>query len=106
MNSQYRWYVEHGICWGCKKTYAEAGRIYCRACASRVKAKRARNDPGGERNKAYTKAWRDRLRAEGLCIDCGRQAKKGCVRCARCLKRGKEYNQVRRIRERIVKRTL
>ncbi len=28
----YRWYVDRGICYNCKKSYAEPGRTYCKKC--------------------------------------------------------------------------
>lgn len=98
----YHWYRDHGICFECKRRDAEPGRMLCAAC-KRERALRAEHrDPGGEKRKAYLRERYARLKAEGLCVDCGRRkAQEGHVHCARCLKKKQELREVARIKKRI-----
>lgn len=102
----YQWCVERGVCAWCKKVYAEPGRVYCKGCTRRNKALIERRDPGHEQRNAYCRERRKRLKAEGLCIDCGkRQANEGRTRCPVCARKKRESDQVSRIGKRIKKRT-
>ena len=98
----YWWYRDHGICPNCRRAYSEPGRSLCKACARRQKALADRNDPGGVVRNEKLREWRAQKQAEGLCSQCGKnKAVEGRTYCAKCLKYFKEYQQVRRIRERI-----
>lgn len=101
----YQWCVNHGVCAWCKKAYTEPGRIYCKSCTRRNKALIERRDPGHEKRKAYNRERRALLKAEGLCVDCGkRPAIEGQTRCPTCARKKRESEQVSRIRKRIEKR--
>lgn len=52
-------------------------------------------------NSVYVQRMRDRRRANGLCIDCGKSDERtlgGKSRCAACLKKSNEFNRIRRKR--------
>jgi len=103
----YQWYVEHGVCWGCKKAAAEAGRVYCGLCQRRNRARRAKNDPGNAKNNARMMAVREARKAQGICVRCGANpAVEGHVRCQACLKKQREYEMVRRIGKKLKAGTL
>lgn len=56
---------------------------------------------------SYNRERRVRLKAEGLCIDCGkRQATEGQTRCPTCTRKKRESEQARRIRKRIEKKAM
>ena len=98
----YFWYRDHGICPDCRKAYAEGGKVLCRKCAKHRLAVRYHNDPGGEKHKQYSRERRERLKAEGICIDCGRApARDGGVRCVTCNKKRNESIQAYKLRKRI-----
>lgn len=99
----YRWYKDHGICTYCKRVPAEPGRTQCKACTKRIKARRDRQDPGREKRNARTNAWRERMKAEGRCVNCGSPAVPGRTHCKACAKKQKESSQVRQIRKRIAR---
>ena len=42
------------------------------------------------RNPATYKAWMDKRIAEGICVDCSREALDGYIRCAHCLELNNE----------------
>ena len=93
---RYRWYVDHGICARCYKTWAEPGRVYCANCKKKIAAHAKQTDPDGSKNRARCQARRDRLRDAGLCINCGkRKAVQGnclCVKCAdKCAESAVKY---------------
>lgn len=82
---RYRWYVEHGICARCYKTWSEPGHVYCVNCAKKMKAYQRRTDPDSSINRTKCQARRDRLREAGLCINCGKQRPvEGKCLCAKC----------------------
>lgn len=98
----YRWYKSMGICWRCKLAYAEPGRIYCNPCKRLEKAKQERRDPGAVKRNASNKERRARLKAEGLCVDCGRiKAVEGKTRCFTCERKIKESRQKWQITQKI-----
>jgi hypothetical protein len=41
----------------------------------------------------FTKAWRDKQKAQGLCYDCSRARAPGKSRCLDCLQSGKDLTQ-------------
>ena len=103
----YRWYVDRGICFYCKKAYAEPGRTYCKKCLQRKLAMNERRDPDRVKRNSYNRERRERLKAEGLCVDCGRRpAVEGQTRCPVCAQKKRESEQVSRIRKRIEKKAM
>ena len=87
----YAWYVAGGICPYCKKRYPEPGRVYCLPCRRYTAALAKKRDPDNARNKAYCKQRRERLKAAGLCVECGRTpAADGKLKCKRCAARAAE----------------
>ena len=91
-----------GICVKCGKRYAEAGRSMCKICAANMVESKQRNDPGGLRHYQWFTNRIAERKANGLCVDCGKKLKDlRYSRCKSCRKRRAEYQQVRRIRERI-----
>lgn len=95
------WYVEHGLCPRCKK-YAEPGRVYCKPCINLIMARRRKNDPNNEKGKTYNRERRERLKAAGMCVCCGkRKAVKERVLCPVCKRKHQEsqhkYTIIKRI---------
>ena len=87
----YMMYKEHGICPRCRKAWAEPGRVQCKNCMKKVNARQKKRDPTGEIRKENCKERRRRLKAAGLCTDCGiRQAVVGKARCHECEAKAKE----------------
>ena len=87
-NALYHWYKAHGICPYCGTRYPEPGRVHCAQCLRRLLALRQRRDPGNEQHKKYNREYRERKKAAGLCVDCGKgKAMDGKTRCARCAER-------------------
>jgi hypothetical protein len=87
----YYWYKERGICPRCGCGIAEPGRVYCARCYQRIRNQKDRRDPGCVKRKAYSRERRERLKAAGLCVDCGKaRAVEGRIRCQRCEERMKE----------------
>ena len=95
----YRWYKEHGICPKCKKEYAAPGRVFCEKCL-KIKAADAMKY-GSEYNAMKCKERRERLKAKGLCVSCGKPAVEGKVLCVNCARRNAEAQQVRKMKKRI-----
>lgn len=101
-SEMYQWYVSHGICPYCGTRYPEPGRVLCVPCKRRIKVLRERNDPGNVKHKAYNHERREKLKAAGLCTDCGKaSAMEGRIRCAKCEEKMKDSRKkweiVRRI---------
>lgn len=70
---------KNGICTVCKAREARPGRTTCAICASKL-------------NNA-TKARRDRLKAMGLCIICGKNPQsETAILCDSCKKKWRRYN--------------
>jgi hypothetical protein len=101
-SEEYYWYKSRGICPRCGRGYAEPGRVYCGPCYKRIKAQKDRNDPGREKRNAYNRERRARLKAAGICVDCGkRKAATGKTRCITCERKVKESREKWNIRQRI-----
>lgn len=69
-----------GLCVRCGSGWVQAGRSLCPKCLELSKQENKRYDPDGQKR-------RDRVakrRAAGLCIDCGKPAVEGRIRCAKC----------------------
>lgn len=95
-----------GMCVKCGKRYAEAGRCMCRNCGKTAKATKDRNDPGGIIHLAWINERNHTRKESGLCVDCGKKiTDTKFSRCKTCRKRRAEYQQVKRIRERLHKTT-
>ena len=99
---EYNWYKNAGICPQCAKAYAEPGRVYCGPCYRHMRAVWERNDPGAVKRKSYNNARRARLKAAGICVDCGNaKAKGGKTRCGACERKMKESRQKYEIKKRL-----
>lgn len=94
----YQWYKSHGICPKCKREWSRPGRVFCEACA-KVKQKSTQKYCTA----ASCKARRERLKAQGLCVNCTRQAVPGRVLCAECARKNSEAQQVRKMRRRLAR---
>lgn len=77
------------------------GHVRCKACAERFEKWKRDYDPDHSKHKQYMKQLLDYRRTNGICLDCGKKAANGRVRCANCLRKSKEAEQVRRIKKRI-----
>lgn len=93
---------DDGICVKCGKRYADAGHCMCRPCGNSAKATKDKNDPGGAIHLVWLNKRNQGRKESGLCIDCGNKIHETrFIRCKACRKRRAEYQQVRRIRERL-----
>lgn len=100
------WYKEHGICICCLTNWAAPGRTQCEMCTKRIAERADQRDPGRVKRRAYNRERRNKLIAEGLCVNCGKRAAlEGQTRCFTCARKRREAEQVYRIRKRIEKRT-
>jgi len=81
---RYYWYKAAGICPRCLK-YSVPGMVYCADCYEKNRRHATEKDPDHAKKNAYAKERRAKLKAEGLCVDCGkRKAMDGRIRCAKC----------------------
>lgn len=94
----YKWYKDRGICPQCKKMYCRPGKVYCDECGKKRRKATAARD-----NSAYCKERREKLKAQGLCVSCGKLAVKGRVLCAACARRNAEAQQVRKMKKRLAR---
>lgn len=100
----YHAYTSRGICPRCKTEWGAAGHVYCTAC---LKVHREYNDRyDSEYKKQKCRERRERLKAQGLCVSCGKKAVEGRVLCAKCARRNSEAQQVRKMRKRLQKEEL
>ena len=94
-------YKDHGICPRCKR-WAEPGRVYCKPCINLIMARRRKNDPDNEKGKTYNRERRERLKAAGMCVCCGkRKVVEGQVLCPVCKAKNRESQQKYKIIQRI-----
>ncbi len=93
-----------GVCVQCGKRFADAGYCMCRPCWKSYLSNRERTDPGGKKHLAWLNERNRERREAGLCVDCGRKLiDKRFSRCKSCRNRRADYQQVKRMRERIRK---
>ena len=98
----YEWYKDHGICPGCRKAWADPGKVYCGPCYRKRQYSNERSDPGRVKRNAYDKERKARLKAEGICVGCGKKpAMEGRLKCQKCQTKQNESNKAWRVRERI-----
>lgn len=96
----YYWYRDHGICPRCRVA-STFGKVTCDECLKKINRQNAHRVENGE-YKRRSKERRERLKAQGLCCNCGkRKAVENRVLCTTCAKKNKEQQQVKRIRDRI-----
>lgn len=105
---RYHWYLSHGICPICKVEDLQDGKKRCWRCrvkdnermqARRAAESKAQADLRREKFKLKSKEARDKRKAEGICITCGkRKAENGKTRCGICLAyhRQKQLDQNRK----------
>lgn len=104
--NQYRkelrqWYKQHGICQRCYRD-VEPGKTYCRKCLTYIRAGQIKRDPTGEKAHERDRKRRERLKAAGLCVNCGKEpAIEGQTLCQKCKKKARESQQVYKIRKRL-----
>lgn len=102
----YYWRKAHGICTNCGKEDAEPHKVLCAECAEKKQhtAKRYWDDlPEEAREKAIQRVSTRRrsLKAQGLCVGCGRKAAKGKAHCIECLLKARRNSRARRDAERV-----
>lgn len=79
---RYRWYKERGICTTCGRTWAEPGKVRCKACEAKIAACHEKRRE--ERRQAKQEQRQQRI-AAGICTECGkRPATEGMRMCPRC----------------------
>lgn len=93
----YHWFKSHGVCVECKHRKAVSGRVLCQECTDRraarkeaVNADPEKRERDKERRREYQKRHRERMRAAGLCLDCGNPVTDGKYYCPECRKRRSE----------------
>ena len=100
MPNDYNWYKSLGICPMCRKNRPTKNHIICLECMSDTSEKnrrrRERLTPEQRRAESqraveYKRQRKERRKAEGLCVECGkRPPKEGRIRCAICLHKHSE----------------
>lgn len=93
----YNWYKSRGICPKCKEKHGAPGHVYCEDCLT-VKREEMQKYLGAY-NAAKCKERRERLKAKGLCMRCGKPAVKDRVLCASCARKNSEAQQVRKMKK-------
>lgn len=97
----YHWYKDNGICPACKKEWSAPGHVYCEGC---LKVRIQYNQKyGAEYNRQRCREYRERMKAAGRCVSCGKPAVPNRCLCAKCAKRNSEGQQVRNIRKRLAR---
>lgn len=87
--TDYEWYKSIGICVQCRKEKAAPHHVRCEVCLEQnLSTQESRRRVGTYRRadrRSYNKTLRERRKAAGLCIDCGRpicsSSKCYCVEC-------------------------
>ena len=103
-HERYAWLKEHGICVKCGQNYADAGHVTCVNCYKKYKEWRQRTDPDGSVQRERERSRRERLRAEGLCLWCGKnKAVNGRTLCVACKGKYKDTQTVYNIHKRLSK---
>lgn len=98
----YAWYKSRGICPKCKVENAAPGKVFCAACLLRKKEEW--QSYKGEYNSQRCRERRDRLKALGMCIKCGkRPAAENRVQCDICAQQIREERRAQRMRARIAR---
>ena len=98
----YQYFKGRGICVECHQRKAINGRVKCEVCTERRAADDVQRDKDALRRKAKERA--ERLKAQGICRDCGKRPVKGnSSRCEECLRlnclRTKQRNAEKRVRK-------
>ena len=99
---------EAGLCARCGKSPVRKGHVMCAQCEADIAAwhyaKKAQLTPEEReaylaRERARNQARRDRLKAQGLCIDCGEHPTEcGKLRCKACAAKHNRETHERKIR--------
>jgi hypothetical protein len=98
--NDYNWYKSLGICPMCRKKRPAGGHVICLECMSDAseKNRRRRERLTPEQRHAeslraveYKRQRKERRKAEGLCVECGKHPpKEGRIRCGICLHKHSE----------------
>lgn len=101
--TDYQWYKAHHICVRCHRNDATKGMVTCLDCREKEheydrqrKQKALANEPQEHKAKRLqvAKARRERLKAQGLCIWCGKhKALSGKQHCLECSIKRKRANR-------------
>ena len=99
---------EAGLCARCGKVPVRKGHVMCAQCEADIaewhRAKHEQMPPEEReaylaRERARNRARRDRLKAQGMCIDCGKcPAEGGKLRCKTCAAKHSRETHERKIR--------
>lgn len=98
-----RWYLDAGICYNCKTRSVVKGETRCLICKmdnrERCKAcEKKRSDESRREQNIKTNERKERLKAAGICVDCGkRTAENGRIRCGICLAKDRERHKQRNL---------
>ena len=104
---RYHWLKEHGICTKCGQTWAEAGHVTCKSCYMKQRAWAKRTDPDRSKQRARERARREKLRADGLCLWCGKEkAVPEHTLCPNCRSKQRDTQTIYKIHKRTVKEGL
>ena len=80
-HNRREWYKGYFICTSCAVNEAEPGRVNCKEC---LKKYRAKHQARREEYNAQKKQLRHERIEAGLCPQCGHPAKPGFKMCGRC----------------------
>lgn len=90
MKERRQWFKDHHVCIECGKqdAYTLNGRARCYECNEKHNKSNVKNMT--EKRKLHIKQYREKKRAEGFCVRCGkRKAVSDKVHCSVCLARNK-----------------
>lgn len=98
---RYEWYKAHGICPRCREQ-AMVGRVYCAKCFRKTHAHWDKVDKDGSVNRQRCADRRKRLKAAGMCVNCGNaKAVDGKTLCPKCRAKNEESRTNYLIRQKI-----
>lgn len=89
----YEWCKSRKLCVRCRKNSVAYGMVLCADCLAECAIRDIAY--GTAKKTAWAKARRERLKAQGLCVHCGRNpAKPGILSCEQCQKKRNAMNRI------------
>lgn len=98
------WYKSHGMCTSCGQTWAEPGKVYCKACAKKMNAY---HTASREKRIEAQRQRRAKRIAAGICTECGkRKATEGMRMCPICREKRNDSTRKYKIHQRTIRKGL
>ena len=97
----YEWFKSHKLCVRCRHNTAAFGMVLCADCLAECSMRDIAY--GTAQKTKWAKVRRERLKAQGICVNCGKNpAKQGVLLCESCQKKhnakSRIYNHMHYVR--------